>query len=163
MTTLSWVESAGGPLVVIERASAQHWSGYHGHYERACEMEDVLGVITIDSTTPPFDVLVLGDEPLRTTFLRERNAILQWIYAPSEEAFLSSVLALNFEEVDWEEGLTVPIGGSVEIFDAALPRGDAGGGDVLSVELPGLSQLVMSSDVNLDAKISARIHRFISS
>jgi Immunity protein 21 len=161
VTARKWVESAGGPLVLIERTAAQRWSGYRGDYDRACEVEDVLGVIQAESVAPSANVLVFGDEPLRTTFLPERNVVLQWIYASSEEELLAEVLALDLGEIEWEEGPEVSVSGIVEIFDAALPRDEASVDDVLSVELPGPVSRVMTKDVDLNAENSVRLHRLI--
>jgi hypothetical protein len=78
---MKWVESKGGPLVVLEKELMNAWSGLRpsrpncdltndlttsaeSDYSRACAIDDYVGIISIRGG----HALVLGDEPLRTTW-----------------------------------------------------------------------------------------------
>ena len=155
---LKWVESEGGPLVLIERAAARGWSGYRGDYDKTYVVEEATGVITINSAGSMIEVLVIGDEPLRTTWLSEYSMVVQWIYASSEDALIDGLLGIDPASIDWDEGPTISIGGDALMFDAALPWEEAGVGDALSIALRPGCYRVLTADINLDSKNAARLH-----
>ena len=67
---MQWLDTGGGPFVLISSRSAPRWSGVRGagspnDFERACDVADYLGAI-------PFadgDALVLGDDPFPTAYI----------------------------------------------------------------------------------------------
>jgi hypothetical protein len=78
-----WIESAGGPLIVMPRSVSPSWKGTAGEdYQEACNVEDYLGLVARDWGA----VVVLGDAPLRTAVIHQPDgpAIVRWIYAPNE-------------------------------------------------------------------------------
>src|SRR5689334_17973405 len=90
---MQWVESAGGPLIVVPLELAQSWRGIEAvpgdpvtDYDRACDVDDYLGVLEVG----PGRGLVLGDEPMRTAFVPSADGgiLVRWGYAPSEDAVL---------------------------------------------------------------------------
>lgn len=84
-----WINSTGGPLILIERNAAQDWKGVVGvdmggqtDYERACSIDDYVGLIFAEK----FPVLVLNQEPLITTWLGNDNlpaVIVRCVWANS--------------------------------------------------------------------------------
>ncbi|MFD9409780.1 Imm21 family immunity protein [Streptomyces sp. NPDC059989] len=56
-----WLETEGGPFIVVPRAALPHWSGPEGDYDRACEVIDFVGVLELPDGA---EALALGDEPL---------------------------------------------------------------------------------------------------
>ena len=92
---LSWIESTGGPLIVVPRMTLARWGGAFAadgapsDYQRACAVSDELGVIRHEGA----DVLVLGDEPHRTTYLEDGDlkCLVRWVAAVSEESLLEMV------------------------------------------------------------------------
>ncbi len=126
---MKWIESAGGPLVMIGESSVSDWSGieYVGDstdYQRACSIEDYLGIIEVQSGS----AIVFGDEPLRTCWIpdgKRGGVIVRWIYGQDETSLI-------------EIALTGPGSGQFELvsedsfrsrdevhrlFDAAIPGG----------------------------------------
>ena len=84
MDTIQWVGTGGGPLLVVPVEVAHHWRGDEATWPptgdvdtiweavrkdsddgRACGVADYLGVLACG----PGECLVLGDEPMPTTFL----------------------------------------------------------------------------------------------
>ncbi len=129
---MQWVESAGGPLVVIPLELARSWRGIEAlpgdsvtDYDRACDVDDYLGVLEVGLGRG----LVLGDEPMRTAFIPSGDGgiLVRWGYAPSEEAVVRAI-------GDVGESIWSPIGHRLRVgtdgaimFDAACPRGEEPG------------------------------------
>jgi hypothetical protein len=103
----------------------------------ACGVEGYVGVIEKEGN----QVLVLGDEPLQTAIagLNGRPCLVRWVYAPSPDAVLRSIVAM------------VPIhmrgpleSVAIQIIQSPLVLMDAGApgespGDTLELKLdPGL-------------------------
>jgi hypothetical protein len=42
--SLTWLDTEGGPFIVVPRTTLPHWSGTEGDYDRACEVTDFVGV-----------------------------------------------------------------------------------------------------------------------
>ncbi|PBC66254.1 immunity protein 21 of polymorphic toxin system [Streptomyces sp. TLI_235] len=112
---VSWVESLGGPLVVVPEAVLGAWSGSAGDdYDRACAVEGFIGLIEVGSA----QALVLGDEPASTAYLSVQNVFVRWSAAESEEAMLASVEAA-VRAASWESELLWQVPGPVVLFDSA--------------------------------------------
>ncbi|MFD9432040.1 Imm21 family immunity protein [Streptomyces sp. NPDC060002] len=58
---LTWLETEGGPLIVVPRTALPLWPGTEGDYDRACEMMGFVGALALPDGA---EALVLGDEPL---------------------------------------------------------------------------------------------------
>lgn len=93
MRSFSWVESAGGPLLVAPRSELTEWGGSTdndgsvetwGDYGWACTVEGYIGLVRIGSR----QALVLGDEPAPTTYLPTERLFLRWAAAYSESELL---------------------------------------------------------------------------
>ena len=138
---LVWIDSAGGPLIVLPAEIAHHWRGIEPppgatipdgwswgdpdgpicDYDRACAVDDYLGVVQVD---PGFG-LVLGDEPLRTTFLPtpDGGIFARWYY--SEEGNDTQRSVASTPSSLWEitsHQLRVGRGGLI-LLDSALQGG----------------------------------------
>ena len=155
---MHWIESAGGPLVLVPERSLGSWKGADGphggetHYESACAVADYLGLVPLQGG----DAIVLGDEPLRTAW-RPADAggmLVRWIASPAEDD-VERALATLPEGLPWENVLDFHhAGGALMLFDAAVP-GDELPPDHLRLDLPagrwtvGLSAYHPSDDVAL--------------
>jgi hypothetical protein len=106
---LTWIESNGGPLVVLPRALLAAWRGTDDplpgeaieatfrwnpggvatDYDRACDVRDYAGVIAVGSG----EALVLADEPLPTTWLpgHRGGVFVRWRFGP-DEACVAAIL-----------------------------------------------------------------------
>ena len=82
---MNWIDSAGGPLILMERAALAFWGGcfsgggsdFESDYERACAVDAYAGVIQVEGRS----ALVLGDEPCETTVWRVaqgNDVIVRW-------------------------------------------------------------------------------------
>ncbi|GIF66148.1 hypothetical protein Ais01nite_41830 [Asanoa ishikariensis] len=124
---LPWIDSTGGPLVVVPASALPHWHGTGdlfransdsddwGDYGRACGVDGYAGLIPVGETK----ALVLADEPAATTYLADSRTFVRWISARSE-ADLISLVPQAIESAAWETVgewlLTEP----VEMFDSTL-------------------------------------------
>jgi hypothetical protein len=90
---LQWTVSGGGPLICTSPEAGKLWKGTLGSsteeersdYERACSQTDYISTILCGS----YLALVLGDEPLQSTFAESDGNVLvcRWI------SCISSVIA----------------------------------------------------------------------
>lgn len=107
---LRWVESGGGPLILIDSDLALEWGGmsrnsgspeFLSDYERACSVDGYLGVLNVQKG----QALVLADEPMRTSVKRLEQGdvmIVRWVWAQNETQVIES-LPLALESADWLE------------------------------------------------------------
>ncbi|MET7634257.1 Imm21 family immunity protein [Streptomyces sp. NPDC001773] len=123
---LLWVESGGGPLVVVpesalaswctdtEATSADEFSGW-SDYGRACQIDDYIGTLHVGCA----EALVLADSPDTTTFLPDRMLFIRWSGADSESDILAALEpALTLAEWQSPVQWSLPAG-PVVLFDAA--------------------------------------------
>ncbi|MFD8074039.1 Imm21 family immunity protein [Streptomyces sp. NPDC059718] len=138
----AWVESMGGPLIVVPVSALSAWGGcteqgmvvgdgdVPDDYDRACAVDDLAGVIPIGDDGG--QGLVLGDMPARTCYLPAHRAFLRWGGADSEaELVAAAETVLADPAVEWEASGTWRTDGPAVLMDSA----EAGG--LLGVEYPG--------------------------
>lgn len=156
MPNTEWIESAGGPLVVIPRSVIAEWKGTPADYEEACGVEGYLGLLRREWG----DVLVLGDEPLRTAIVArpEGSAIVRWMFAPSAEQLLDVALHANLDGLSAVETLRVGLRDEAyAVFDSGVD----GSGAVMVEFMPlrGVS-LIETYVVRDDAReVGVVLHR----
>ena len=148
----NWIDSNGGPLLLLPLDLLGNWGGIEPpkrrvvkaefrwnpdgpatDYDRACDVKGYLGNIDVGAG----HALVLGDEPMPTTFLPAPTGgvLVRWVHAETEKELLTAIQALesfpNAEDtgfLQWPEGPLV-------LFDSACP-GTKVGADRLLVDLP---------------------------
>ncbi|WP_045697992.1 Imm21 family immunity protein [Streptomyces rubellomurinus] len=111
----TWVESMGGPLIVVPVSALQHWGGctedgmiisdgdQPDDYDRACEVEELAEVIGLRDRGD-VSALVLGDGPATTCYLPEQRAFVRRLAAASDAELLAvTEAALNDPATPWEE------------------------------------------------------------
>ncbi|WP_255951162.1 Imm21 family immunity protein [Streptomyces odontomachi] len=152
-----WIESEGGPLVLLGTRQIEEWSGYQGDYELACEVEDCVGLIELDQGRG--EAIVIGGDPLPAAYMREFPAIVQWVQAPSEAALFSGLRNLWGEIQGWSPGPEVDIDGPLFMMDAALP-GVESGEEYARVDLPAGRYRIDTVEIDFDNETCARVHRF---
>jgi hypothetical protein len=126
---VEWVESSGGPLVVVPEAGLPSWSGSdsgepEADYDRACEIDDWVGLIPVGGEA----ALVLGGDPASTAFLPEQGLFVRWCAAESESALFESV-GVAIESAVWEPELVWTVPGPVVLFDAVFSGAEVDGED----------------------------------
>ncbi|RAJ38363.1 immunity protein 21 of polymorphic toxin system [Kitasatospora sp. SolWspMP-SS2h] len=112
---LAWVESMGGPLVVVPVSALHQWGGCTENgmvagggdqpddYDRACEVEGLAEVISLSGHSTAA-ALVLGDEPSSTYYLAEQRAFVRWLAADSDAELIAAAQAvLNDPATPWED------------------------------------------------------------
>jgi hypothetical protein len=137
-----WVESMGGPLIVIPVSELAAWRGCTetgvmagdataaDDYDRACAVDDLAGVITVGENGA--QALVLADEPATSCYLPERGAFLRWLAAGSEAGLKAAAEAVLADPAaEWEECGTWMLDGPAVLMDSAEA------GAELNIEYPG--------------------------
>ena len=184
MDRLKWIDSAGGPLVLISAKSYKLWSGIlkrssylenkfedaddfmnaeEADYGKACEVQDYLGVVDIGNDF----ALIFGDEPMLTTVLNttdKKVIAARWVYADSE-AFVDQILKeLDTTKIkNWQLSLTFNLSSDKQyLFDSASE------GSILEKDNEAyLSLNILQGQYNLwtsiyepDEKTQLLIHKF---
>jgi hypothetical protein len=128
MGHMKWVDSEGGPLVLMGEALLSNWRGCFGpargstDYDRACQVDDYVGVIDVGNGKG----LVLGDEPMPTAWVpRANGGILARVgYTPSKKATEQQLAQLG--DIAFQPaGLRIPLAARNLLFDSALAGTDA--------------------------------------
>ncbi|MFC7308376.1 Imm21 family immunity protein [Streptomyces monticola] len=161
---LLWVESGGGPLVIVSESALGTWrtgteaasadeSSDWGDYDRACQVDEYIGTLHVGDA----EALVLADSPDSTTFLPNRMLFIRWGGADSENDILAA-LDSALDVAEWESPVqwTVPAG-PVVLFDAAwsgtdLP--DHQPDNHLSIDLPSGTYVAEYANVEPNPRTS---------
>ncbi|MGW2352491.1 Imm21 family immunity protein [Actinacidiphila glaucinigra] len=138
----AWVESMGGPLIVVPASALAAWGGcteqgmvvgvgdVPDDYDRACAVDDLAGVIPVGRDGGRG--LVLGDQPARTCYLAAHRAFLRWGGADSEADLIEAAEAVVADPAtEWEGCGTWETDGPAVLMDSAEA------GSLLGVEYPG--------------------------
>lgn len=183
MDRFRWIESTGGPLVLIADKSYQLWSGTlkrvsylenrfehaddfmdpdESDYGKACGVQDYLGVVDVGNDF----ALILGDEPLLTTALETRDGrfiLARWIYADDNLFVENTLKVLKIDNINhWELGLTFSISSDAQyLFDSASnSRLLSEGEEKLSLSIAKGSYEIWTSVYEPNEKTKLLIHRF---
>ncbi|MFJ7317708.1 immunity 21 family protein [Streptomyces sp. NPDC101062] len=141
-TSPVWVESMGGPLIVVPVSALAAWRGCTetgvmagdatapDDYDRACAVDDLAGVITVGENGA--QALVLADEPATSCYLPEHRAFLRWLAADSEAELKAAARAVLADPAtEWEECGTWFSDGPATLMDSTEA------GSELDIEYPG--------------------------
>jgi hypothetical protein len=93
-----WVNSLGGPLIVLEACLLPHWQGIqNGDYERACAIDGWFGTLPVADGF----ALVLADEPTMTTVVARPDGVVfaRWHAADDIDAVDRLLDALGTSDV----------------------------------------------------------------
>ncbi|MFE1949258.1 Imm21 family immunity protein [Streptomyces sp. NPDC059524] len=140
--TRAWVESMGGPLIVIPLSALTAWRGCTesgvmagdaiapDDYDRACAVDELAGVIAVGESGA--QALVLADEPSTSCYLPEHRAFLRWLAAGSEAGLMAAAeVVLADPATEWEDCGTWTSDGPAVLMDSAEAGPDLG------IEYPG--------------------------
>lgn len=107
LNRMHWIESTGGPLLLLEGALLPQWHGSFGNsdavtdYDRACQIEDYVGTVEVGGGFG----LVLGEEPFPTTWWRSdhqaRSFLVRWVCAENEAEAHGALSSLPFD-IAWQ-------------------------------------------------------------
>jgi hypothetical protein len=176
---MHWIESAGGPLLLLSEKNLGNWGGVFAlvsgpaaaasyspggnptDYDRACSVEGLIGLITIGAE----EGVVFGGEPLQTAWLPRHAArggmIVRWVFGESENEFLDWTDKIP-EEVFHLDGPCRFKGPRLFLFDAGLAghnvktRPD----EYLLIELEPGAYDIKTAVYQPDDRTSMVVHRF---
>ncbi|MFD8034366.1 Imm21 family immunity protein [Streptomyces sp. NPDC059717] len=137
-----WVQSMGGPLIVVPVSALAAWRGCTpagimagdatapDDYDRACAVDGPAGVITVGGSGA--QALVLADEPATSCYLPGHRAFLRWLAADSESGLKAAAeTVLADPATRWQKCGTWVLNGPAVLMDSA----DAG--SELNIAYPG--------------------------
>ncbi|WP_405797926.1 Imm21 family immunity protein [Streptomyces sp. NBC_01506] len=132
---VEWVESSGGPLVMVPAGALPSWLGSDSDeqetdYDRACEVDGWVGLIAVGSEV----ALVLGGEPASTAFLPGPGLFVRWCAGESEAEFLESI-GPALDAAAWEPEIYWDLSGAVLLFDPVWSGRELAGQDQARVDL----------------------------
>lgn len=132
---LHWIESTGGPLLLVSMEDANKWKGsLCPHYEEACKIKDEIEEVSVDE----FSYVLLGEEAYPTTSLASGSGgcLLRWVYGDDDDGLLDSLRKspnrLNRERTDIK--IKTGPSGCLLLFDSANTK-DQAKGDLLEITL----------------------------
>lgn len=127
---IKWISSTGGPLILIKTSCLQYWKGIFGisnesqgnsitDYERACEINDYVGLIDVGSCK----ALVLGEEPFETTWLSTEDGsgiLVRWVWADNDKQVLAALKNLSLNQIWDATGIEITFSTeSLILFDSS--------------------------------------------
>jgi len=157
-----WIESGGGPLVVLEGRLLDAWQGTGLHwdpgsgsdYDRACEVTDWVGVLAVRDG----QALILGADPTPTCIREAPSGVLlvRWIHAPQG---WRPPDARDLLGESWSEPLAWLVGDSRQVIqDSAYPGGDGSTEQLVMSLAPG-RYLVETAEYSPDPEVRMILHR----
>lgn len=156
--SLTWLDTEGGPFIVVPRTAPAHWSGTEGDYDRACQVMDLVGVLELPDGA---EALVLGDEPLSTAYLPEHRVLVRWHYAESGEG-VADIIRTGLPTAEWKEGPVLSTTGELVVFDAAYFGTEVGTlTDSATLDIATGRYRVGSAAIEPNNLTSFRVHRFV--
>lgn len=117
----TWLSSSGGPLIVMDESVAGLWTGVDGQpsdYTMASQSTDYAGKLSAYGA----EVLILGDEPLRTAVASAGDTLLivRWQWAESEAEVRARIEHIDLGRVSFIEQLNIDwLDRTLVMFDAA--------------------------------------------
>ncbi|HET7077814.1 MAG TPA: Imm21 family immunity protein [Chloroflexia bacterium] len=180
LNTLTWLASAGGPLLLLPGEYLAAWEGTNPpsegrildarfrwgdpaavstDYDRACDVAEYLGLLDVGGGQG----LVLGDAPLATAWLPDGDSgragmLVRWVSADNEVQIL--VALAHIPDHVWDPApLLFPAGSTpLYLFDAAIPGSEVD--NYLTLDLDPGSYLIHTAIYKPDDSTELILHRF---
>lgn len=184
MDRLKWIQSAGGPFILISEKDVGFWSGIlnrdsylvngdeeaeeaedfldpnEADYGKACLIEGWLGLTIINNEK----VLVLGDEPISTTFFfsAEKPVLARWFYGENKEFVNNLILSMDIDSIDnWEFALEFNVMSDKQfLFDSACSRNMLNEEEYLEINLKSGVYKVSTAIYKPNDKTQLILHKF---
>jgi immunity protein 21 of polymorphic toxin system len=183
---LRWLESNGGPLLLVPGERLPSWEGteppadgrqidaqfrWNGQdapatdYDRACDVKGWLGLLDVGAG----QAIVLGGEPLGTAWQAAAaggesddntcGILIRPVYANSEADVIEALK--HVRETVWQDtGLLLSVGREpLYLLDAAYPGSELEGDDHLTIELPPGRYSIATAEYEPDSHTSLLLHR----
>jgi len=141
MGKLKWVQSAGGPLLLMPATLRRRWSGIEptkdllndarfrwdksmstpSDYDRACDVSGLLVTLEIGDGQG----LVLGEQPLTTAWVpfagKPGGTLVRWVYADTETEVRRAVQSVPGKLFRRSKVVFTFTGRLAVLFDSAIP------------------------------------------
>lgn len=186
-STLQWLESNGGPLLLVPGEHLASWGGIDpprdgrsiearfrallgepaSDYDRACDVEGYLGLLDIGAGQG----LVLAGDPCGAAWLSSSkpaggdgrgltgHMLVRWEYGESEASVIATLEHVP-ESIWRDDNLVLTVGREpLYLLDAAYNLGDLQGDDHLTIHLPEGMYSVVTAEYEPDAHTSLILHR----
>lgn len=181
---LRWLESNGGPLLLVPGEHLPSWDGteppadgrqidaqfrWTGQntpatdYDRACDVKGWLGLLDVGAG----HCIVLGGEPLGTAWQaaagksddKTRGILIRCVYANSEADVIEALK--HVPETVWRDtGLLLSLGREpLYLLDAAYPGNELEGDNHMTIELPSGEYTIATAEYEPDSHTSLVLHR----
>ncbi|MBW5254631.1 hypothetical protein JGS39_37705 [Streptomyces sp. P01-B04] len=156
--SLTWLDTEGGPFIVVPRTALPYWSGTEGDYDRACEVTYFVGALELSDGS---EALVLGDEPLSTAYFPEHRVLVRRHYAESGEG-VTDIVRAGLPTAEWTEGPVLSTTGELVMIDAAYFGTEVGTlTGSATLDLAAGRYRVDSASIEPNNLTSFRVHRFV--
>ncbi|MEU8662783.1 Imm21 family immunity protein [Actinoplanes philippinensis] len=132
---ITWVESGGGPLVVVPETSLPDWRGVDPEdlddtddSARACAVTGLAGVIAVGAAGAR--ALVLADDPASSCFVPEIRAFVRWNAANDADSLIDAARTVVADPaVSWDDCGVWETDGPAVLLDAGDDGADPGSGN----------------------------------
>ncbi|WP_353962866.1 MULTISPECIES: Imm21 family immunity protein [unclassified Streptomyces] len=159
--TFRWIESSGGPFVILPVSCLPDWLGSYGEdYDAACEVEEYLGLVRAGTPGSTEEGLVVADEPLPATYIPDLKCVLQWQYASSENELVSAARRSIAGPLDWQRGPQFELRDRLVMFDASASGESLEENEKLELPLTPGRYECFTADYSSGSDISGRLHQF---
>ena len=165
---MNWIESAGGPLIMIEDLLIDYWSGVFSpgqeqsitDYDRAGLIDEYLELIKVGNG----EAIILNDEPLPTSHIispQNNLIIVRWAWANSDDEVIEHLNNLKTKYIK-EIAPVIDFkfkSNSISIFDSACncPEED----NCINLNLiPGIYK-IFTKEYKPNKETSLILHEFI--
>ena len=165
-TKNKWISSKG-PLIIMNYADTEQWLGgnnssryHHSHYDMACNIEDDINIIQVNG----INVLVLGDEPNQTTYLKRSNnsgLLVRWVWADSEDDLFHEVKSLEEPIVSRTSGFSFVVHDKLCLFPA-IDTGEIGRKSGATFSMAKGSYYIITSYENSNPAVNFVAHWILS-
>jgi hypothetical protein len=172
-----WIQSNGGPLLLLPQDLLETWEGADPpsggrrveaefrfdptgpatDYDRACDIGEFVGAIEIGEGFG----LVLGDEPLATTWISlgpTAGVLARWRFGPSHEAVERSLISVA-DLAGWQESLVFHLTSRPSVLLDAAEPGSERMGRRLVIDLTPGQYVVETLEFRPEAEIALLLHR----
>lgn len=161
-----WIESTGGPLLLLEKELLPYWHGISRSsatmtdYDRACKIADFVGAIKVG----PGSGVILGEEPLSTTWWQSphllNSFLVRWVCAENEERVRAALSSLPRDiRCEATEVKLEAFNGELILFDSACCGTDID--DYLTIEIPRGRYAIETLHFEPNHELSLILHRFV--
>ena len=162
---LDWIETSGGPLVLMESKLSVKWGGVSGSnskesvsdYDYACNVDEYIEKVPYDSG----EIVVFGDEPDRTTYIPISEAcgvFVRWKWSNTRD--IQDLVLEKFNELRFMDSIRIKYtlnSDSLYLFDSSVRGSEIN--EKLEINLPKGEYELSTEIFEPDIEIRLVLHR----